>query len=77
MVHPDAVFDTGLWTQDSIERSASRYNLSVDEYKMKNLMRTEIRSADVGRLLSAMASDMFCATTGAQIPIDGGSDRVI
>jgi enoyl-[acyl-carrier-protein] reductase (NADH) len=51
--------------------------LSVEEYKTKNLLGKEIRAADVGRLLSALASDIFGATTGAQIPIDGGSDRVI
>lgn len=76
-VHPDAVFDTALWTDEALQRSAYRYNLSVDEYKAKNLLGREIRSKDVGALLSTMASDLFRATTGAQIPIDGGSDRVI
>jgi rhamnose utilization protein RhaD (predicted bifunctional aldolase and dehydrogenase)/NAD(P)-dependent dehydrogenase (short-subunit alcohol dehydrogenase family) len=77
VVHPDAVFDTALWTEDALARSASRYGLSIEEYKTKNLLGKEIRAADVGRLLSALASDIFGATTGAQIPIDGGSDRVI
>lgn len=77
VVHPDAVFDTALWTEDALARSAARYNLSVAEYKTKNLLRREIRAADVARVLSVLASDNFCATTGAQIPIDGGSDRVI
>jgi rhamnose utilization protein RhaD (predicted bifunctional aldolase and dehydrogenase)/NAD(P)-dependent dehydrogenase (short-subunit alcohol dehydrogenase family) len=77
VVHPDAVFDTALWTEDALARSAARYNLSVAEYKTKNLLRREIRAADVARVLSVLASDDFCATTGAQIPIDGGSDRVI
>lgn len=77
VVHPDAVFDTALWTEDTLARSAARYNLSVDEYKMKNLLRREIRAVDVAHLLSALASDTFAATTGAQIPIDGGNDRVI
>lgn len=77
IVHPDAVFDTALWTEDALARSAARYNLSVAEYKTKNLLRREICAADVGRVLSVLASDTFSATTGAQIPIDGGSDRVI
>jgi rhamnose utilization protein RhaD (predicted bifunctional aldolase and dehydrogenase)/NAD(P)-dependent dehydrogenase (short-subunit alcohol dehydrogenase family) len=76
-VHPDAVFDTALWTEEALQRSAQRYNLSVDEYKAKNLLGREIRSADVGALLSTLASDTFRATTGAQVPVDGGSDRVI
>ncbi len=77
VVHPDAVFDTALWTQEALASSAARYNMTVEEYKTKNLLGKEIRSSDVGRLLSALASDTFGATTGAQIPVDGGSDRVI
>ncbi len=77
VVHPDAVFDTALWTDDTLASSAARYGMSIPEYKTKNLLKREIRSVDVARLLSVMASDAFIATTGAQIPIDGGSDRVI
>jgi NAD(P)-dependent dehydrogenase (short-subunit alcohol dehydrogenase family) len=32
VVHPDAVFDTGLWTPEVLERSAGRYGVSVEEY---------------------------------------------
>jgi len=77
VVHPDAVFDTALWTDETLQRSASRYGMSVAEYKRKNLLGLEIRAADVGRLLSTLAGRNFRATTGAQIPVDGGSDRVI
>ena len=77
IIHPDAVFDTELWTQEALEKSAKRYNMTVEQYKTKNLLGREVRSSDVGRLVSVVASDVFCATTGAQIPIDGGSDRVI
>jgi hypothetical protein len=51
--------------------------MTIEEYKSKNLLGREIRSADVARLLSTVASDFFIATTGAQIPMDGGNDRVI
>jgi rhamnose utilization protein RhaD (predicted bifunctional aldolase and dehydrogenase)/NAD(P)-dependent dehydrogenase (short-subunit alcohol dehydrogenase family) len=77
VVHPDAVFDTALWTEEALAKSAARYNMTVEEYKAKNLLGREIRSSDVARLLSTVASDVFLATTGAQIPIDGGNDRVI
>ena len=77
VVHPDAVFDTELWTEETLETSAKRYDMTVEEYKTKNLLSREIKSSDVARLVSTVASDVFCATTGAQIPIDGGSDRVI
>ena len=77
IIHPDAVFDTKLWTPEALQRSAERYGMTVDEYKKRNLMKTEIRSRDVGRMVSAMASSLFGKTTGAQIPVDGGNDRVI
>jgi NAD(P)-dependent dehydrogenase (short-subunit alcohol dehydrogenase family) len=77
VVHPDAVFDTDLWSDEVLAKSATRYNMSVDDYKKKNLLKAEITSSDVAKLLSVMASDVFKATTGAQIPIDGGNDRVI
>lgn len=77
LVHPDAVFDTGLWTQDALQKSAKRYHMSVEEYKTKNLLGAAIKAKDVARLLSAMAGEVFAATTGAQVPIDGGNDRVI
>ncbi len=77
VVHPDAVFDTALWTEEALARSADRYKMSVEQYKTKNLLGREIRSTDVARLVSTLASDIFLATTGAQIPVDGGNDRVI
>jgi enoyl-[acyl-carrier-protein] reductase (NADH) len=40
-------------------------------------MKTEIKSRDVGDMVSAMLSPLFGKTTGAQLPVDGGNDRVI
>lgn len=77
IIHPDAVFDTELWTPEALARSAARYGITVGEYKTRNLMKTEIRSADVARMVCAMAGNIFAKTTGAQIPVDGGNDRVI
>ena len=77
MVHPDAVFDTGLWTPELLAARAENYGMSVAEYKRRNLLRTEVTSAAVGRLVLAMADDTFACTTGAQVPIDGGNERVI
>lgn len=77
MVHPDAVFDTGLWTEELLAARAENYGLSVAEYKRRNLLRTEVTSAAVARLVRAMADDTFACTTGAQVPIDGGNERVI
>ena len=77
IVHPDAVFDTKLWTPEALQKSATRYGMTVEEYKTKNLMKVEIKSKDIGNMVSAMASPLFSKVTGAQIPVDGGNDRVI
>ncbi|MDF2377496.1 MAG: bifunctional aldolase/short-chain dehydrogenase [Verrucomicrobiales bacterium] len=77
IIHPDAVFDTKLWTEENLKRSAERYNMTVEEYKTRNLLKTEIKSKDVGNMVAAMASPLFGKTTGAQVPVDGGNDRVI
>ncbi len=77
IVHPDAVFDTKLWTPEALQRSADRYGMTVEEYKTKNLMKVEIKSKDIGNMVAAMASPLFAKVTGAQIPVDGGNDRVI
>lgn len=77
VIHPDAVFDTGVWSDEALERSAARYGMTVEQYKTKNLLKREISSPEVGRLLSTLAGPVFAATTGAQIPIDGGDVRVV
>ncbi len=77
MVHPDAVFDTGLWTEELLAKRAEHYGMSVADYKRRNLLRAEITSRDVGNLIEAMCGPLFDCTTGAQVPIDGGNERVI
>jgi rhamnulose-1-phosphate aldolase/alcohol dehydrogenase len=76
-LHPDAVFDTGVWTDEVLQARAAHYGLSVEEYKRKNLLKTEIHAADVGGLVARLCGSAFACTTGAQVPVDGGNDRVI
>ncbi len=76
-LHPDAVFDTAIWTDEVLEKRARHYGLSIKEYKTRNLLKTEICSSDVAELTCALAGPPFAKTTGAQIPIDGGNERVI
>lgn len=76
-LHPDAVFDTGIWTEEVLAARAKHYGLTVEEYKRKNLLQTEITSRDVAELAAEMCGPLFAKTTGAQLPIDGGNDRVI
>jgi rhamnose utilization protein RhaD (predicted bifunctional aldolase and dehydrogenase)/NAD(P)-dependent dehydrogenase (short-subunit alcohol dehydrogenase family) len=76
-VHPDAVFDTALWTPELLAERAAQHGLDVEAYKRRNLLRAEITSADVARAVVALCDDTFRVTTGAQIPVDGGNERVI
>lgn len=77
LVHPDAVFDTGLWTDELLAQRAKHYGLTVDEYKRRNLLKAEVTSKDVAELVHAMVTAPFRCTTGAQVAVDGGSDRTI
>lgn len=76
-LHPNAVFDTGLWTEEVLAARARHYGLSVDAYKKNNVLGTEVTSRDVAELAAEMCGSLFAKTTGAQLPVDGGNDRVI
>lgn len=77
MLHPNAVFDTGLWTEEVIAQRAASYGISPAEYRSRNVLGTEINSADVAALAVAMCGKLFAKVTGAQVPVDGGNERVI
>jgi len=77
VLHPNAVFDTGIWTPEVLASRAQSYGISVDAYKRNNLLKAEITSHDVAALACALAGPLFAKTTGAQVPIDGGNERVI
>ncbi len=77
IIHPDAVYDTALWTPQVLGQRAKHYGLTVEQYKTKNILKTEVSSKDVAELVCALIGPAFAKTTGAQIPIDGGNERVI
>ena len=77
VLHPDAVFDTAIWTPEVLEARARAYGMTVEQYKRKNVLRTEVHAADVAELAAEVCGPLFARTTGAQIPVDGGNDRVI
>jgi rhamnose utilization protein RhaD (predicted bifunctional aldolase and dehydrogenase)/NAD(P)-dependent dehydrogenase (short-subunit alcohol dehydrogenase family) len=76
-LHPDAVYDTGLWTPELLAARAKAYNLSVEQYRRKNLLKTEVASRDVAELAAEMCGPLFAKTTAAQVPVDGGNERVV
>jgi rhamnose utilization protein RhaD (predicted bifunctional aldolase and dehydrogenase)/NAD(P)-dependent dehydrogenase (short-subunit alcohol dehydrogenase family) len=76
-LHPNAVFDTAIWTRDVLTARAKHYGMTVDEYKKNNILRTEVGSRDVAELAAEMCGPLFAKTTAAQLPVDGGNERVI
>jgi len=76
-LHPNQVFDTGIWTESVLAERARRYDLTVEQYKTSNVLRTEVTSRDVAELAAEMCGPLFAKTTGAQVPVDGGNERVI
>lgn len=76
-VHPDAVFDTALWSPELTAERAAHYGLTVEQYKTRNLLGVEITSAAVGEMVATMLGPVFDDTTGAHISMDGGTDRTI
>lgn len=77
VLHPNAVYDTGIWTEEVLKARAKHYKLSVKAYKTNNIMSVEVTSKDVAQMAVSMLGSTFSKVTGAQVPIDGGNDRVI
>jgi rhamnose utilization protein RhaD (predicted bifunctional aldolase and dehydrogenase)/NAD(P)-dependent dehydrogenase (short-subunit alcohol dehydrogenase family) len=76
-IHPNAVFDTGIWTPQVLAARAASYNMTVEQYKTNNVLKVEVTSCNVGELAAEMCGPLFARTTAAQIPVDGGNVRVI
>jgi NAD(P)-dependent dehydrogenase (short-subunit alcohol dehydrogenase family) len=76
-LHPNAVFDTALWPPEVLASRAKSYGLTVEQYKLNNVMKVEVTSHDVAELAAEMCGPLFAKTTASQVPVDGGNDRVI
>lgn len=77
MLHPHMIFDTAIWTDEVLGKRAKAYNMTVEQYKTNNLLKTALDSKDVARATLALVNGSFGKTTGAQIAVDGGSDRTL
>jgi hypothetical protein len=51
--------------------------LTIESYKTNNILGVEVNSMDVSELAAELCGSLFSKTTAAQIPIDGGNERVI
>jgi len=49
----------------------------VESYKKNNVLGVEVTSRHVAELAAELCGPLFARTTGAQIPVDGGNERVI
>jgi len=76
-LHPNAVFDTGIWTDEVLAARAKHYGLTIEQYKKNNVLKIEVTSCDVAELAAEMCGPLFAKTTAAQVPVDGGNERVI
>jgi NAD(P)-dependent dehydrogenase (short-subunit alcohol dehydrogenase family) len=76
-IHPNAVYDTALWTDEVLQSRARAYNMTVEQYRKNNLLRTEVSSRDVGELAAEMCGPLFAKTTAAQVPVDGGTEKLV
>ena len=76
-LHPHLVVDTAVWTPEVLADRAKNYGMTDEQYIRNNLLGVEITTRDVANAVVALAGPWFAKTTGAQIPIDGGSDRVV
>ncbi|MEP6507567.1 MAG: bifunctional aldolase/short-chain dehydrogenase [Gemmatimonadales bacterium] len=76
-VHPNSVFDTGVWTEEKLAARAKAYGMTPEQYRRNNLLGVEISSVDVAELVAEMCGPLFSKVHGAQIPIDGGTERTI
>ncbi|MDH4174045.1 MAG: bifunctional aldolase/short-chain dehydrogenase [Betaproteobacteria bacterium] len=76
-IHPNAVYDTALWTKEVLASRAKAYNMTVEQYRRNNLLRTEVSSRDVAELAAEMCGALFAKTTAAQVPVDGGTEKLV
>jgi len=76
-LHPNAVYDTALWTDELLAARAKAYGLTVEQYRKNNLLKTDVTAKDVAELAAEMCGPLFAKTTAAQVPVDGGNERVV
>ncbi len=74
IINPDKIFrDSAIWENGVLENRARAKGISVEEYKKGNLLHIEVLPEHVANVVVELIKDnIFGATTGAMIPIDGG-----
>lgn len=76
-LHPNAIYDTGIWTEEVLSQRAANYGMTIEEYKTNNLLKVQLKATDVAGVVVQLLGKNFSKITGAQIPVDGGTNRTI
>ncbi len=74
VINPDKIFrESKIWEGGVLENRAKTKGMTVEEYKKSNLLRVEVLPEHVANVVIELLRDeVFGATTGAMIPVDGG-----
>ena len=64
-------------TQAADSSTEAQCNMDVGSYKRRNLLGTEVTARHVATVLAELVGERFPVATAAQIPVDGGNERVI
>jgi len=74
VINPDKIFkESKIWEGGVLENRAKAKGISPDEYKKGNLLHVEVLPEHVANIVLQLIRDnVFGATTGTMIPIDGG-----
>ncbi len=65
LIHPDAIFDSGIWTEEVLKTRAAHYGLTVQQYKTRNVLGVELNCHYVGELVAEMLARALEKITGA------------
>ncbi len=76
-VNPDAVFDNSrLWSAELRAERAAAYGVATDQlqdfYAGRNLLHSQVMTADVAHSVAFLLSSESCRTTGCVLTVDGG-----
>lgn len=78
MVNPDAVLEgSGIWSEQIKRARAKAHGIPRDRLEQfcveRSLLKVKVSALDVAEAVLFLASDRSAKTTGAIIPVDGGS----
>ena len=79
VLHPNQVFDTGIWTEDVLRSRAAHYGLTVEQYKTNNVLKTASLPTAAGHVqwMLPVGQGLELGVSGAVGPQTGQADAGI